>query len=183
MTEGQLFDAAAAHYRWWQKAHGGERVYGYGFYTPPCVESAGAVVFSEEGLQQVVDRYRKHPAYATEPRRELTRSLRWSPADSPYCRSHDGPFEGVNETLAVISETTHALGADDPRFVRHINALYSALIGALRRFRVEVLAGGERPLLSVWFGDQSEEEIAYFVRNCNAPSVADWYFKTVSEHT
>jgi hypothetical protein len=49
MTEGQLFDAAAAHYRWWQKAHGGERVYGYGFYTPPCVESAGAVVFSEEG--------------------------------------------------------------------------------------------------------------------------------------
>lgn len=181
--ETELLDAVKTHYRLWSAAHGKEGLYGYGFYTPPCVEWAGAVAFSEAGLQRVVEEYQKKPRYVSESGQALARSLRWSPADSPYCGSYPDAFEKVNQTLRAISETTHALDIDDPRFDEHMDTLYRSLVHALRRFRLEELAGSERPLLSVWFGDQSEEEIEFFVGSCNSGPVADWYHETVAEAT
>lgn len=177
----QLFNAAAVHYRLWREMHGDESVYGYGFNTPSLVEWAGAVVFSEAGLKEVIDKYSKMPYYTQVSRQKLAHTLRWSPGDSPYCLSHPNAFESVNGTLAAISETTHAFNGDDPRFQEHVHALYFSLVSVLRRFRVEMLAGSSTPLLSVWFGDQSEEEIRFFVRSCNDASVAAWYFDTVAE--
>lgn len=174
-------DAAKEHYRLWCDAHGEEGLYGYGFYTPPCVEWASAVAFSEAGLQRVVAKYRKNPHYVNESEQALARSLRWSPADSPYCASFQDAFEKANRMLSAIGETTHVLDVDDPRFREQMDSLYRALVRALQRFRVESLAGNERPLLSVWFGDQSEKEIDFFVRACNSADVAEWYHNSIAE--
>jgi len=180
-VEKELLEAAKAHYRSWRAEHAEEILYGYGFFTPPCVEWACAVAFSEAGLQQVVDDYRSKPRYAAESVQALTWSLRWSPADSPYCGSYPEAFEQANTTLSEISENTHALDANDSRFGTHVDSLYLALIGALQQFRKEAFAGSERPLLSVWFGDQSPAEIEFFVRSCNSAPVCNWFFDSIEE--
>lgn len=179
--EDELLDAVKSHYRLWSDAHGKERLYGYGFYTPPCVEWVSAVAFSDVGLQRVVEEYRNKPHYVSESPQSLAFTLRWSPADSPYCGSYPEAFEKVNHTLSAISAITHTLHVGDHRFDEQMDLLYRALVHAIRRFRVEKIGGSETPLLSVWFGDQSEKEIDFFVRNCNSASAVDWYYETVAK--
>ncbi|KAI9129342.1 DUF4303 domain-containing protein (plasmid) [Acaryochloris sp. CCMEE 5410] len=176
----ELFDAATSYFHWWQNVYPEQKVYAYGFYTTPCVEWAGIVVMTEDGLRTVANEYKEKDYYRNKSIDELITMLRWSPEDSPHCLENNNIFSSVNKHLAKVSETTHGLDVDDDAFCEYIDSLYKALIAALLRFRAEILGNSREPLLSVWFGDQSDKEIEYFIESCNDLEILDWYRKTVT---
>ena len=175
----ELCEVATQYHDWWRQKYDGESVYAFGFYTPPCVEFANIVVFTDEGLRKVANEYRENDDYADQTIDALMNDLRWSPADSPHCGENgDDIFSAVNERLADISETTHGFDDVGAAFDRHLDLLYNCLISALLNFRAGPLAGSRKPLLSVWFGDQSPEEIEYFIEHCNDDEMVAWYRRT-----
>jgi len=173
-----LQDSIEAYYRWWNDTYPNETVYAFCFFSEPLVRYAGVVVFTEEGLKKVAKEYKADEYYKNKDLVSLEKDLRWSPCDSPHHYEkeddlNDIIFDGVNNSLNKIFHYTDSLALDDPKFEEHLSNLYSSFVKALNGFREKSLNGSQKIILSVWFGDQSEEEIKYFITNCNGPKLID----------
>ena len=151
-------------------AHGAERFYSFGVYTTALAEYLMVTASTEEGLNAVVADYQQK--YGGDPVRQRA-SLRWSPCDSPL------HLEG-EALLPLTSELREQLPdpyQDCPQSDAAIEAVFEIAVQALKRLDEEGLfgAGDERArlVLSVWKGDQSDEERVAFARLLNSASVAD----------
>lgn len=171
-----LQDSLEYYYKWWVEQFPNEEMYSFCLFSEALVSYSGVTVFTKEGLQQVAKKYKLDEFYNDETLSDLEKDLKWSACDSPHHFENGSIFESVNSRLAEISKYTHSLSADDPKFNEHIEVMYSLFVVALNGFRESSLNGKQEIILSVWFGDQSEEEIEYFIRNCNGPKLVEKFY-------
>jgi hypothetical protein len=178
MYEGvaeKLQDAIEIYYKWWVEKYPDEKIYSLCFFSEPSVSYAGVTVFTEEGLQKVAKEYKSLESLKSENIDSLTKDLRWSASDAPHQCENESIFENVNIDLSQIAEYTDSL-EDDSKFNEHINVLYGLFVTALNGFRQSCLNGAQDIILSVWFGDQSEDEIGYFIKNCNGQELIEKFY-------
>lgn len=170
--------ALAAHYCQWVAEHPTDDIYAYVVYATSLVSTIAVSVLTEQGLKQVASEYKTKHGY-DEPLDQLERDLRWSVADTPYCGDLQEVFESVNERLHSMVAYVDALDVEDPAFSTHIDTLYDTLVVALNQVRHRQLKDEVRPLLYVDFGDMSDEERLWFIRQCNDPNVVEWYRSSI----
>lgn len=167
--------AIEKYYQWWIEQYTNEKVYSFCFFSEPAVSYAGATVFTEEGLLSVAKEYKNSESYKDKSLECLAKELRWSACDSPHHFENEDIFSSVNKQLEEISAYTHS-EEDQVLFNAHIKTLYSLFVAALKGFRESSLHGEQNIILSVWFGDQDEENISYFIKSCNSPELVEKFY-------
>lgn len=181
--DGLDFEVAAAlrqHYQQWVLEHQHDEVYAYVIYPTPLCTSISVSVLSEQGLSQVAHEYKTKHGYE-ETLEQLTRELRWSVADTPYCGDHQELFDPVNDRLRPMLQYVDSLEVSDPAFGEHMETLHKVLVDALKQFRRKALTGASRPMLYIDFGDMSDEKRLWFIKQCNdEEEVVDWYLATLN---
>ncbi len=159
---------------------GSESIYGFALFTDPFYELITSCVFTEAGLQQRAEEYRrKHPTvYGADcPLDGIARGLRWNPCDSPYIAFRE--TEDFHALHLRVGDFWRAIPRDDESRVESaITALEGICIAALRELRSSHVVPSPLVLLLLQ-GDQGSEERFALAEFFNPPDVVrqlrrDW---------
>lgn len=171
----ELALALAEYYDWWLSHYPAQTLYGFCLYSTPLVEYLGVTLFTEEGLTAVAQKYQNDHRFRHKSLAELKQTLRWAACDSPHHDENEDIFEAVNDKLQLLHEDAEALESEEA-FDAYLKALYAILVRALNEVKAMRPLNPQAILFSVWFGDQSDADIDYFVQSCNDKEmVADFY--------
>ena len=161
-----IADGMSSYYDWWTTKYS-EKIYGFTFFSTSLLEYGGCTVFTEEGLEKALKEYQKDPYYATHPEEQLRNSLRWSSSDSIHHMINEDIFGELNERLEIESQQIYEMG--EIELDRRITELYTAVIKGINEFRSRrIPKDNEDILVTMLWGDQSSEEISYFIQQCNS---------------
>lgn len=135
----------------------GHQLYTFGPYTSSEFGYIVPTASSQQGLDQVVARYKSDPSYAAIPSDHLALQLKWSPCDSPL-HEEIAFSDELDELANTMGEAFHAV--HDDQVDAFVESAHVALCTALTTLDQRGVFGkGEtRPLLNVWKGDQSDAE-------------------------
>lgn len=175
----EIEDVITSHYRIWVAEHPCDDIYAYVIYATALVSNIGISVMTEQGLLRVASDYKTKHGYP-ETLTQLAIDLRWSVADTPYCGDYQEFFDRVNGRLYSMMSYLDSLEVGDPAFKTHTETLYSILVDALNRFRLNVMDGESRIMLYVDFGDMSDAERLWFIDQCNGRERVEWYTETLA---
>lgn len=162
----ELTLALAKYYDWWLSEYPAETVYGFCLYSTPLVEYLGVTLFTEEGLTAVAQKYQNDKSFRHKSLTQLKQTLRWSACDSPHHDENEDIFAAINDKLQLLQEDAEALESEEA-YDAYLKALYAILVRALNEVKTMRGLNPQAILFSVWFGDQSEADIEYFVQSCN----------------
>lgn len=151
---------------------GSESIYGFALFTDPFYELITSCVFTEAGLQQKAEEYRrKQPTvYGVDcPLDDIARGLRWNPSDSPYIAFRE--TEDFHALHLRVGDLWRAIPRDDESRVKStITALEGICIAALRELRSSHVVPSSLVLLLLQ-GDQRPEERFALAELFNPPDV------------
>lgn len=172
-----LLDATRRAMNVYRERHGLEDLYGAGLYTSGEIGYVFLTVFSESGLDRVATEYAKGCVDAFPNERT---SLRWSPCDSPHHLIGEETFDDVQVMLDAHRPSFEASDDEADRFVEDT---LEACITVLRQLTAEGAFGSEleQIVLSVWMGDQPDEECLAFARELNSPSTVARFARELGE--
>ena len=171
----ELTLALAEYYDWWLSHYPAQTLYGFCLYSSPLVEYLGVTLFTEEGLTAVAKKYQNDKSFRHKSLTQLKQTLRWSACDSPHHDENEDIFEAINDKLQLLQEDAEALESE-AAYDAYLKALYAILVRALNEVKAMRGLNPQAILFSVWFGDQSEADIEYFVRSCNdEDNIAQFY--------
>ncbi|WP_172591009.1 DUF4303 domain-containing protein [Shewanella xiamenensis] len=172
----ELALALAEYYDWWLSHYPVQTLYGFCLYSTPLVEYLGVTLFTEEGLTAVAEQYQNDHRFRHKSLAELKQTLRWSACDSPHHDENEDIFEAVNDKLQLLQEDTEALESEEA-FDAYLKALYAILVRALNEVKAMRPLNPQAILFSVWFGDQSDADIDYFVQSCNDKEMVAHFYQ------
>lgn len=171
----ELTQALAKYYDWWLSQYPAQTLYGFCLYSTPLVEYLGVTLFTEEGLTAVAQKYQNDKSFRHKSLTQLKQTLRWSACDSPHHDENEDIFEAINDKLQLLQEDAEALESE-AAYDAYLKALYAILVRALNEVKAMRGLNPQAILFSVWFGDQSDKDIEYFVQSCNDKDmVASFY--------
>ncbi|QYJ73533.1 DUF4303 domain-containing protein [Shewanella sp. FJAT-51649] len=162
----ELALALAEYYDWWLSHYPAQTLYGFCLYSTPLVEYLGVTLFTEEGLTAVAQKYQNDKSFRHKSLTQLKQTLRWSACDSPHHDENEDIFEAINDKLQLLQKDAEALESEEA-YDAYLKALYAILVRALNEVKTMRGLNPQAILFSVWFGDQSEADIEYFVQSCN----------------
>ena len=150
-----------------RREHPDERVYGLGLYTSGLATYVALTIFSEEGLDEVAAEYAERSGRDAD---EERLDLRWSPCDSPHHLWREDLFEEADGVLDAAPDP-YASGTGDDR----VSGALQVFVETLRTLDAEGCFGADREgmILSVWMGDQSDEDRLAFARRLNSAEHVD----------
>ncbi|MFB2727175.1 DUF4303 domain-containing protein [Shewanella mangrovisoli] len=172
----ELALALAEYYDWWLSEYPAETVYSFCLYSTPLVEYLGVTLFTEEGLTAVAQKYQNDKSFRHKSLAQLKQTLRWSACDSPHHDENEDIFEAINNKLQLLHEDAEALESE-AAYDAYLKALYTILVRALNEVKTKRGLNSQAILFSVWFGDQSEADIEYFVQSCNDKEMVDSFYQ------
>ena len=161
-----------------------ESIYSFGLYTSGEYSYLLISANTEEGLKREALRYSKMERYKHKSLTDIEAGLRWSPCDWDY---HDTimvkEFENVEDILEELrgysddiidfmDDFDEALGVIESKISHRLNELF---IDALKQTKDSFQPTSDSIVFSVWMGDQSEDERAYFVSKINSESTTQKY--------
>lgn len=150
-------------------AHPDEHFYSFGVDIGACAESFIVTASTEEGLARVVARYVE--ADGGDPAQQRI-ALRWSTGDSP--------LQDSEQVFLARSRALRAAGPDpyedSPEAEAWYALVHDAAVQGLADLDREGAFGADLErahlVLSIWGGDQPDEERIDYARSLNPPSVA-----------
>jgi hypothetical protein len=152
-----------------------EGIYSFNLYTEPLFGYLVDNLLTERGLEQVAREYVSQ--YAGRPGYEMwwtvesaTRSLRWSPPDSPHHALLDDRFHVVNALLTEIWENVDRDTETNSTCRNIFETCVDVLVGIRKAGIFE-----KSVLLNIVCGDESYEERVVKAERINEPSVAARY--------
>ncbi|MEJ6521924.1 DUF4303 domain-containing protein [Shewanella bicestrii] len=172
----ELTQALAKYYDWWLSEYPAQTLYGFCLYSTPLVEYLGVTLFTEEGLTAVAEQYQNDHHFRHKSLTQLTQTLRWSACDSPHHDENEDIFEAINDKLQLLQEDAEALESEEA-YNAYLKALYAILVRALNEVKAMRPLNPQAILFSVWFGDQSDADIDYFVQNCNDKEMVACFYQ------
>ncbi|MEL4430596.1 DUF4303 domain-containing protein [Shewanella mangrovisoli] len=172
----ELTLSLSEYYDWWLSHYPAETVYGFCLYSTPLVEYLGVTLFTEEGLTAVAQKYQNDKSFRHKSLTQLKQTLRWSACDSPHHDENEDIFEAINDKLQLLHEDAEALESEEA-YDAYLKALYAILVRALNEVKTKRGLNPQAILFSVWFGDQSEADIEYFVQSCNDKEVVASFYQ------
>lgn len=172
----EITQALAKYYDWWLSQYPAQTLYGFCLYSTPLVEYLGATLFTEEGLTAVAEQYQNHHRFRHKSLAQLKQTLRWSACDSPHHNENEDIFEAINDKLQLLQEDAEALESEEA-YDAYLKALYAILVRALNEVKAIRPLNPQAILFSVWFGDQSDADIDYFVQNCNDKEMVACFYQ------
>lgn len=172
----ELTQALAKYYDWWLSEYPAQTLYGFCLYSTPLVEYLGVTLFTEEGLTAVAEQYQNDHHFRHKSLTQLKQTLRWSACDSPHHDENEDIFEAINDKLQLLQEDAEALESEEA-YNAYLKALYAILVRALNEVKAMRPLNPQAILFSVWFGDQSDADIDYFVQNCNDKEMVACFYQ------
>lgn len=172
----EITQALAKYYDWWLSEYPAQTLYGFCLYSTPLVEYLGVTLFTEEGLTAVAEQYQNAHRFRHKSLAQLKQTLRWSACDSPHHDENEDIFEAVNDKLQLLHEDAEALESEEA-FDAYLKALYAILVRALNEVKAMRPLNPQAILFSVWFGDQSDADIDYFVRSSNDKEMVAHFYQ------
>ncbi|MFB2802276.1 DUF4303 domain-containing protein [Shewanella seohaensis] len=172
----ELTQALAKYYDWWLSQYPAQTLYGFCLYSTPLVEYLGVTLFTEEGLTAVAEQYQNDHHFRHKSLTQLKQTLRWSACDSPHHDENEDIFEAINDKLQLLQEDADALESEEA-YDAFLKALYAILVRALNEVKAMRPLNPQAILFSVWFGDQSDADIDYFVQNCNDKEMVACFYQ------
>ncbi|ABI39065.1 hypothetical protein Shewmr4_1992 [Shewanella sp. MR-4] len=172
----ELTQALAKYFDWWLSEYPAQTLYGFCLYSTPLVEYLGATLFTEEGLTAVAEQYQNDHRFRHKSLTQLKQTLRWSACDSPHHNENEDIFEAINDKLQLLQEDAEALESEKT-YDAYLKALYAILVRALNEVKAMRPLNPQAILFSVWFGDQSDTDINYFVQNCNNKEMVALFYQ------
>ena len=139
-----------------------DKVYGLGLYSSEVAGYIGMTVFSEEGLDAVASEYAVRSGRELESEKP---ALKWSPCDSPHHMWCEELFDKAQEVLDAAPDPYD----DDTNNEERVVGAFEVFVDVLRTLDTEGTFGSGRStmVLSVWVGDQSDEERIDYVQRLN----------------
>ena len=160
-----LCDAVREGWAAFRREYPDDPVYGLGLYTSDEAGYIGMTVFSEGGLTEVATEYAEEAGVEIEDKKPC---LRWSPCDSPHHLWRPDLFETAQKLLDA--------GADPV-------AAFEVFVDALRTLDAEGTFGADRAsmVISIWIGDQSDEDRVDYARRLNPEPIAERFEEELEE--
>ena len=181
-------------YATYEQRFPGHRLYTFGPYTSGEMSYFVPTASSDLGLIEVVQKYKATPQYAEASEKDLALTLKWSPCDSPLHEAFefDSTLHQAAEQLGqhldeVFDQEENAFDddpdADDDVFASAVVEAQTAVCQALRILDEDGLfgRGDARPLLNLWYGDQSDEAFVLLASALNPPEVVQRFQAELEE--
>ena len=175
MLSNQIATALTKYYDWWTE-QSTQQPYGFVFYSTSLLDYGGCKVFTEEGLEQVAEKYKKIDYYSDKSIQELKNDLRWSPCDSPNHMTNETIFSDVCDSLGELSEKLYEMNDDDLQ--QALSRAYEEVVQGILKFRTQRLPIERSEILvTMLWGDMASEEAIRFIRSCNEQVAAERYIR------
>ena len=176
----------------YQERFPGHKLYAFGPYTSGELSYFIPTASSDVGLQQVVQSYRGKSRFTHKSDTALAIKLRWSPCDSPLHEAFafDDRLARIASTLgehldaAFDGDDDDGDGDDDyEAFDAIVESAHQAICVAMQSLDARGVfgRGDARPLLNLWKGDQSDEELLALAAALNPPEAVA-KFRAELEH-
>ncbi len=176
----------------YQERFPGHKLYAFGPYTSGELSYFIPTASSDVGLQQVVQSYRAQSGFTQKSDADLAIALRWSPCDSPLHEAFafDDELDGIASSLgehldaAFDDDDDDGDGDDDyEAFDTLAESAHQAICIAMQSLDARGVfgRGDARPLLNLWKGDQSDEELLALAAALNPPDAVA-KFRAELEH-
>jgi hypothetical protein len=155
------------------------RLYTFGPYTSGEMSYFLPTASSDRGLIEVVRNYQAKPRYSQMSEEDLALRLKWSTCDSPLHEAFefDAELQDAAERLGLhlddAFEREDEADVEEDLFASAVADAQAAVCQALRVLDDKGVFGrGEaRPLLNLWFGDQSDDAFVQLASTLNPPDV------------
>ncbi len=174
--EHELYRNGLAGFRRIREAHPKDQFYCFAFYTNGEFSYVALTASTLEGLDKVVQDYKKKPRYEAMSVEDLRLDLKWSPCDSPLHDVAEDVLTALDPLMqAVSAELDRRFDINDDRksFDDFVAQVRACVASALKRIDAEGVFGRgderKKVVINLLMGDQSDEDRIGFAERVNPP--------------